>query len=316
MTKVGVPVRWISSLARLGDRHDSVGEFLVLEALGRLGLGHAGRAHGGDQRLERLVDEGPLVLLGEQEFVGGEGLVVAEAAGEHEAGDIERVAGEFAEDEAHLAGVDIFLLQLREGLLAEDGAVRAGQRAVFDHRHAIRGTFRELRQRPRRQHLGHVDGAVGLGRAGGERVRGGERRGADEGGAGEPAEGSEGHGERLLTIEGDPNGRDNALKRADAASLFRPRQRIIGLAAKGWHASSARPIVKEVDDGIPAARQFRPESLRPDDGDHDLRRQGRLRQGRRRLARRGAAADRHLSPTPASISSTPPTSIPPAARRS
>ena len=136
MTNVGVPVEVDLLLGGLCLRHDPVGQFLVLEALGRLDLGHAARAHRGDQRIDRLVDEGPFVLLGEQELVGGEGLVVAEAAGQHEGRDVDRIARELTEDEAHLAGVDVVLLQLRKGLLAEDGAVRAGQRTVFDHRDA------------------------------------------------------------------------------------------------------------------------------------------------------------------------------------
>ncbi len=68
------------------------------------------------------------------------------------------------------------------------------ERAVFDDRHAVRVAHRQFRQRPRLQHLGHVDRAVGLEGGGGERRRGGESRGADEGGAGEAAEGGEGHG--------------------------------------------------------------------------------------------------------------------------
>ena len=58
----------------LGDRHDRVRLRLILEARHRLIMGEAGRAHGGDQRLKRLVDERPLVLLIEQKRDGGERL--------------------------------------------------------------------------------------------------------------------------------------------------------------------------------------------------------------------------------------------------
>ena len=50
----------------LADRRNRIDLRLVLEARHRLIMGEAGRAHGGDQRLERLVDERPLVLLVEQ----------------------------------------------------------------------------------------------------------------------------------------------------------------------------------------------------------------------------------------------------------
>src|SRR5271170_7585180 len=44
----------------LADRHHGVGLRLILEARHRLIVGEAGRSHGNDQRLERLVDEAHL----------------------------------------------------------------------------------------------------------------------------------------------------------------------------------------------------------------------------------------------------------------
>jgi hypothetical protein len=76
------------------------------------------------------------VLRRKQQFDGGERLVVADAAREQESRNVERVARKFTKDESDLAGVDVVLLQLREYLAAEGGAMGAGQRAVFDHRHA------------------------------------------------------------------------------------------------------------------------------------------------------------------------------------
>src|SRR5277367_6065552 len=55
----------------------------------------------------------------------------------------------FTKDESDLAGVDVVLLQLREYLAAEGGAMGAGQRAVFDHRHARGVADHQLRQRSR-----------------------------------------------------------------------------------------------------------------------------------------------------------------------
>ena len=78
--------------------------------------GEAGRAHGGDQRLKRLVDDRPLDLLIEQKLDGGERLVVPHAAREHEGCHVERVARAFAKDESDLAGVDVALSSARERL--------------------------------------------------------------------------------------------------------------------------------------------------------------------------------------------------------
>ena len=112
-------------VASLADRDYGVGHLLILQALHRLVMAEAGRAHRRDQRLERLVDERPFVLLAEQQFDGGVSLVVAKAAGEQEGRDIERVAREFAENESNLAGVDVVLLQL--GKISRAKVAQCGQ---------------------------------------------------------------------------------------------------------------------------------------------------------------------------------------------
>src|SRR6202046_4531196 len=120
----------------VSDGQHRVGLRLILEAGHRLIVGEAGRAHGGDQRLERLVDERPLVLLTEQKLDGGESLVVADAARKQESCNVERVARKFTKDESDLAGVDVILLEVRKDLEAEEGEMGPGRRAVFDDRHA------------------------------------------------------------------------------------------------------------------------------------------------------------------------------------
>ncbi|CAD5291490.1 hypothetical protein BOSE62_100006 [Bosea sp. 62] len=74
--------------------------------------------------------------------------ILAGAAGEHEPGHRQRIEREFADDEAHLAAVDILPLELRPGLHVEIHAVMAGERGVFDHRHRrLRRTEDLFRQR-------------------------------------------------------------------------------------------------------------------------------------------------------------------------
>ena len=165
-----MPFILISSVARLPTADDRLDLRLILKARHRLIVGEAGRAHGGDQRLERLVDERPFVLGAEQELDRRERLVVADAARQHEGRDVERIAREFAEDVFDLAGVDIVLLQFGEDLAAERSAMGAGQRAILDHRHAGGVADREFRQRPRLEHRSHVDRAVRLGNGRGRKA--------------------------------------------------------------------------------------------------------------------------------------------------
>src|ERR1700691_5817712 len=181
----------------LADGHHRVGLCLILEARHRLIVGEAGRTHGGDPRLERLVDEGPLVLLTEQKLDGGERLVVADAAGEQESRNIERVARKFTKDESDLAGVDVILLQLGKDLAAEGRAMGPGQRAVLDDGHARRVAYRQFGQRSRLEDGRHVHRPIGLGRgASGKSSIRGQRRSGKDSGKGKPAK--RGEGQRKL----------------------------------------------------------------------------------------------------------------------
>jgi hypothetical protein len=63
----------------------------------------------------------------------------------------------------HLAGVDIGGLESGQHVMIERRAMRAGQRAIFNHGDAFGIAERELRERAGRQHRRHVDGPVRLG---------------------------------------------------------------------------------------------------------------------------------------------------------
>ena len=80
---------------------------------------------------DRLLDR-PLGLLLKQRLDQRIEFVLVGAARQHRGAGGQRIEREFAEDEAHLAGVDVALLQFRIGGLVEVRAVRAGHRGVFD----------------------------------------------------------------------------------------------------------------------------------------------------------------------------------------
>ena len=137
-------------------------------------------------------------LLGEQRLDHRHVFVLAGAARQHEAGRRERIERKFAEDEAHLAGIDVALLQFRKGRLGEMRAVRAGHRGIFDDGHrrlvgtehdiAVGTGFRQIRRvgtgsssaRARRGETGQ-NGASNAGerkyRGGREELATGERQG-------------------------------------------------------------------------------------------------------------------------------------------
>src|SRR4030095_12762904 len=100
---------------------DAIEHLLIRQTLLESLLGEAGLLGNGLERIERPLDQ-PVPLLVEQGLDHGEILVLvvlAGTAGEHEGAGRERVEGELAQDEAHLAGIDVALLQLREGLVVE-----------------------------------------------------------------------------------------------------------------------------------------------------------------------------------------------------
>src|ERR1700722_12048417 len=216
----------------LADRHHGVSLRLILEARHRLIVGEASRAHGGDQRLERLVDERPLVLLTEQKLDGGERLVVADAARKQESCNVERVARKFTEDESDLAGVDVVLLQLGKDLAAEGGAMGAGQRAIFDDWHARWVAHRQFGQRTGLEDGRHVHRSIGLGRcAGGASAMRGEGGGGKTREEGKTAK--RGEGQIKLLSEGGSQRRTNAHKGFHAASprSTTPQANFAGLSA-------------------------------------------------------------------------------------
>src|SRR5208282_4693518 len=101
-----------------------------------------------EQRLDRLVDERPAVLLGEQTVDHGVALVRAGATREHEAGGRQRIERKFAQDELRFARVDVLGLETGPYLLVEGRAMAAGHRGVFDDRdRGRRRALNDVRQR-------------------------------------------------------------------------------------------------------------------------------------------------------------------------
>ena len=86
----------------------------------------------------------------------------------------------------------------------------AGERAVFDYRHARGVADRQFRQRARLENRGHVDRPSGSGADGGRKgAVGGERRGGKDGGDGKPAKRGEG---QVKLLGGEVGAADIALK--------------------------------------------------------------------------------------------------------
>ena len=108
----------------------------------------------------------PVLLLLEQDLDHRIVFVLGQAARERESAGRDRIERELAQDVARLAGVDVFLLEVRIDRGVEAGAMAAGHRGVFDD-----GDRRFLRpdhpvgQRARRHQVGDIDAL----RAGGER---------------------------------------------------------------------------------------------------------------------------------------------------
>src|SRR6516165_711545 len=125
----GIDVEFVRR-ARLGLL-EGVEHLLIREAFVKRLLGEAGLLGDGKHGLERLLHH-PILLLRKEGFDQREKFVVAGAARQHGGGGRERIEGKFPEDEAHLAGVDVFLLHLGVGGLVKMAAVRAGHRGVFD----------------------------------------------------------------------------------------------------------------------------------------------------------------------------------------
>src|SRR5690349_12919920 len=113
----------------LAHRFDTVEDLLIRQACLKALVGEAPGLLG--DRLEGLdrLPHRPRVLLLKQRLDHGEILVLAGTARQHEGASRDRIEGKLAEDESHLAGINVALLQLRKGILAEMRTVRAGHRS-------------------------------------------------------------------------------------------------------------------------------------------------------------------------------------------
>src|SRR5438034_1313102 len=132
-------------------------QLLIREALVEALLGESGLLGDGEHGLQRFLHH-PVLLLREEGLDQREEFVLAGAARQHGGGGRERIEREFAENEAHLAGVDVLLFQLGVGGLVKMAAVRAGHRSVFDDGdRSIRAPLNLIAERTRREQVGHRD---------------------------------------------------------------------------------------------------------------------------------------------------------------
>src|SRR6516162_10742046 len=97
---------------------EGVEHLLIREAFVERLLGEAGLFGDGKHGLERLLHH-PILLLRKERFDQREKFLVAGTARQHGGGRRERIERKFPEDEAHLTGVDVFLLELGVGGLVK-----------------------------------------------------------------------------------------------------------------------------------------------------------------------------------------------------
>src|SRR5262249_15741417 len=134
---------------------DAGEHLLIRQAFVEALLGEAGLLGDGEHRLQRLLHH-PVLLLREEGLDQRKIFVLAGAARQHGGGGGQRVERKFPENEANLAGIDVFLLQLRVRRLVEMAAVRAGHRGIFDDGdRGIVGALDLVAQRARRHQLRH-----------------------------------------------------------------------------------------------------------------------------------------------------------------
>ena len=110
----------------------SVQYLLIRQACLERLLCEAGLAHEIAERGRGVLHEGPLALVVEEEVDNRELTVGGRAAGDHDGGGGQRIERILAEQEAHLAGVDVLLFERIEDLGVEALAVRAGHGGVLD----------------------------------------------------------------------------------------------------------------------------------------------------------------------------------------
>src|SRR5262245_59866513 len=116
-----------------------------------------------EHRLQRFLHH-PILLLCEERVDQRKIFVLAGAAREHRGGKSERIERKFPEDEAHLSGVDVFLLHLGICGLVEMAAVGAGHRGIFDDGDGgIRLALDLIAERTRYEQVGQGDLSTGTG---------------------------------------------------------------------------------------------------------------------------------------------------------
>ena len=116
MKKVGVESTPSFSDGAVAHLLDAVQHLLIRQAGVERLFGEAELFGDSLERLDRLFHH-PFALLGEQRLDDRHEFVVAGASRQHEAGCGERIEWKFPEYEAHLAGVDVTLLQFGKGRL-------------------------------------------------------------------------------------------------------------------------------------------------------------------------------------------------------
>src|SRR6266566_8570855 len=114
--RCGIDVELLRSARALF--HDALLHLVIRKALIEGLLGEAGLLGDREHRLQRLLHH-PILLLREEGVDQREIFVLAGAAREHRGGEGERIERKFPEDEAHLAGIDVFLLHLGVGGLVK-----------------------------------------------------------------------------------------------------------------------------------------------------------------------------------------------------
>jgi hypothetical protein len=115
-------------------RQDTIYLVLVVNAGIEGRLVHAGQAGDSRQRADRVLGTRPLLLTLEQGVEEDEVQISLQAIGDQSGPQAQVIQGEMAVDQARPAGLDPFLLDLRQGVLVKIGAVRAGQGGVLDDR--------------------------------------------------------------------------------------------------------------------------------------------------------------------------------------
>src|SRR5262249_15945215 len=143
--------------------HDALLQLVIRKALIEGLLSKAGLLGDREHWLQRLLHH-PVLLLREESVDQRKIFLLAGAAREHRSGESEWIKRKFPEDEAHLTGVDVFLLHLGVGGLVKMDAVGAGHGRVFDDGdRSIRLALDLIAKRTRHEQAGHGHFSAGAG---------------------------------------------------------------------------------------------------------------------------------------------------------